>query len=96
MIFEFGPLCGRIFQSVKRMPRAQRLEGATASAEWFFPRPAGDASARLRTGACDRAVSGHDVGSPVEQFTGFQHRLHDDGQLACNGDGGALEADLLS
>ena len=32
----------------------------------------------------------------LERLAGFQHRVHDDGQLACDGDGGALEADPLS
>ena len=44
-------LRGGTFQSVKRTIRAQRLEGATTSAEWFFSRPGRDASARFRTGA---------------------------------------------
>lgn len=55
-----------------------------------------DASARLRAGACELAVSGHGAGCPVEQLAGFQHRVHDDGQLARNGDGRTLEADPLS
>ena len=40
-------------------------------------------------------MSGDGAGGPVEQFAGFQHRVHDDGELARHGDGGALEADPL-
>ena len=43
-----------------------------------------------------RWLSGQDAGASVEDLAGFQHRVHDDGQLARHGHGRALEADLLS
>ena len=33
---------------------------------------------------------------PIEEFAGFQHGVHDNGELPGHGDSGALEADALT
>lgn len=44
-------LRGRTFLCVKRTHRPSRADGATASAEWFSPRPGRDVSARRKADA---------------------------------------------
>lgn len=53
-----------------------------------------------RTGRVGRQTrigcgSDHRFGLPLENLVGFQHRMHDDRELARHGDGNPLKADPL-
>lgn len=41
------------------------------------------------------AFSGCRAGGPIKKLAGFQHRMHDNGEFARNGDRSSLEADLF-
>jgi hypothetical protein len=40
-------------------------------------------------------LSGGRAGGPIKELAGFQHRVHDNGELTRHGNGGSLEADPL-
>ena len=44
---------------------------------------------------CCGAFSGGRAGGPIKELAASQHRVHDNGELARHGNGGALEADPL-
>src|SRR3546814_8206349 len=75
------------------LARSERARGATVLTEWTSLRPGRDASSRLRRSRA-RELGGRCL--LVEQFTGTEHRVHDDGELAGNGNGGSFEADLFA
>ena len=45
--------------------------------------------------SCCGALSGGRAGGPIKELAGFQHRVHDSGELTRRGNGGSLEADPL-
>lgn len=55
------------------------------SPEWSGSRPGRDASGDC--GQCVQAFMDPCGSRPIEQFAGFQHGVHDDGQFARDGDG---------
>lgn len=75
------------------LARSERARGATVLTEWTSLRPGRDASSRQwRSRARELGVRC----LLVEQFTGTEHRVHDDGELAGNGNGRSFEADLFA
>ena len=44
---------------------------------------------------CCGAFSGGRAGGPIKELAASQHRVHDNGELARHGNGGAFEADPL-
>ena len=64
--------------------------GTTDESEWFSPRPGGDGSA-VRCWPVSR-LGGDSSSGSVEQLTRFEHRMHDDRELARDGDCRALDA----